>query len=143
MTTHSSESQPAGAAGGSSVGRRVLVIDDHVDSVKSLSMLMRLWKYDVQGAHDGPCGIELAGEFRPQLILLDIGLPGMDGYEVAAQLRARPDLDGTCLVAMTGRGEEDDVRRATAAGFDHHLTKPVAAETLKEFLDSQFTGRRP
>ena len=100
-------------------------------------MLMRLWKYDVQGAYDGPSAIELAGEFRPEIILLDIGLPGMNGYEVAAQLRARPELQSACLVAMTGFGQAEDIQRASEAGFHHHLVKPVAAEALKELLDSR------
>ncbi len=113
----------------------MLVVDDHADSVKSLSMLMRIWKYDVQGAYDGPSAIELASEFRPEIILLDIGLPGMNGYEVAAQLRAKPELQATSLVAMTGFGLAEDIQRASDAGFHHHLVKPVPAEALKELLD--------
>lgn len=103
-------------------------------------MLMRLWKYDVQGAYDGPSAIALAGEFRPEIILLDIGLPGMSGYEVAAQMRARPELQSAFLVAMTGFGQAEDIQRASEAGFNHHLVKPVAAEALKELLESRFSA---
>ena len=116
--------------------RRVLLVDDHVDSVKSLSMLMRLWKYDVQGAYDGPSAIQLASEFLPEIVLLDIGLPGMSGYEVAAAMRSHPELESGFLVAMTGFGQAEDIQRASDAGFNHHLVKPVAAEALKELLDS-------
>lgn len=117
-------------------GKRILLVDDHADSVKSLSMLMRLWKHDVQSAYDGPSAISLALEFLPQVVLLDIGLPGMSGYEVATHLRSQAELAGTLLVAMTGFARDEDRQRAVEAGFDHHLVKPVAAETLKQFLES-------
>jgi CheY-like chemotaxis protein len=129
-------SSPSGSRNPSSGGKRVLLVDDHVDSVKSLSMLIRLWKHDVYTAHDGPTALEAIVEFRPQVILLDIGLPGMSGYEVAAEMRSRPEGAQAVLVAMTGYSQEEDRRRAIEAGFDHHLVKPVPAEVLKKLIES-------
>ena len=116
--------------------RRVLVVDDNVDAAVSLGRLLtRLHGQDVKVAHDGPSGLALAEAFRPEVVILDIGMPGMDGYEVARRLRDRPESNGTLLVALTGWGQEADRRRSAEAGFDRHLVKPVDPDLLKKILD--------
>lgn len=126
--------QPSrGEAGGLS-GRRVLVADDNRDAAQNLSTLLQLWGHEVRVVFDGPCALEEALSFRPQMVLLDIGLPGMQGYEVAQRLREYPQLDGVVLVAVTGWGQEEDRRRAREAGFDHHLPKPVDLDALSALL---------
>jgi CheY-like chemotaxis protein len=88
----------------------------------------------VRVAHDGPEALTVAGEFRPEVVLLDIGLPGMDGNEVARRLRGRPEFEEALIVALTGWGQEADVERSRAAGFDHHLVKPADPEAIIELL---------
>ena len=88
--------------------------------------------------HDGPSALALAADFEPEVVILDIGMPGMDGYEVARRLRARPESQQTRLVALSGWGQEKDRERSRAAGFDHHLVKPVDLELL-----SRPSGPRP
>ena len=109
--------------------RRVMVVDDNLDSADTMAELIRIWGHEVRTANDGPSALECARGFRPQVVLLDVGLPGMDGYELARRLRAE-GLAGTLLVSVTGYGQEEDRRRAQEAGFDHHLTKPVDPDTL-------------
>jgi len=119
---------------------RVLVVDDNADSAESMAMLLDLQGYETRSALDGPAALEAAQVFRPELILLDIGLPGMDGYEVARRLRTQPHMDETVLVAMTGYGHERDRLQAKAAGFNHHLVKPVDPEALQRVLASLGKG---
>jgi two-component system CheB/CheR fusion protein len=109
---------------------RVLVIEDNVDSAESLRMLLELCGYQVSLAHDGPAALAIAEAVHPEVVLCDIGLPGMDGYAVASALRACPRLAAARLIAVTGYGLEEDRRRALAAGFDVHLVKPVAPDLL-------------
>ena len=109
--------------------RRVMVVDDNHDSADTMAELIRIWGHEVRTANDGPSALECARGFRPQVVLLDVGLPGMDGYELARRLRAE-GLAGTLLVSVTGYGQDEDRRRAAEAGFDHHLTKPVDPDTL-------------
>jgi CheY-like chemotaxis protein len=109
--------------------RRVLVVDDNLDSADTMAELVRIWGHEVRIAHDGASALVCAKEFRPQVILLDVGLPGMDGYELARRLRA-DGLAGELLVSVTGYGQEEDRRLAAEAGFDHHLTKPVHPDAL-------------
>jgi two-component system CheB/CheR fusion protein len=109
-------------------------VDDNVDAANTMAMLLRLSGHEVRTAHDGPSAIHAAQSYRPDIVLLDIGLPGMDGFEVARRLRALPDLKRLVLVALTGYGQEEDRRRSSAAGFDHHLVKPVDPSTLTELL---------
>ena len=116
-------------------GRRVLVVDDNLDAANSLAELLNIWGQRVRVAHDGPSAVEAALEFLPDVVLLDIGLPGMNGYEVARRLRQEERLRGTLLVAVTGYGQEEDRREAFSAGFDHHFTKPVSAERLLRLLE--------
>jgi len=113
--------------------RRIMVVDDNLDSAETMAELVRIWGYDVRTAHDGPAALETARTFRPHVVLLDVGLPGMDGYELARRLRAE-GLAGELLVSVTGYGQEDDRRRAEEAGFDHHLTKPVDPDTLMRLV---------
>jgi len=113
-------------------GRRILVVDDNHDSAESLALLLELQGHDVRTAFTGPAAIETASAFRPEIVLLDIGLPGMDGYEVARRLRA--DLGRVRLIALTGYGRDEDRDRSREAGFDHHLVKPVDLEALKRML---------
>jgi CheY-like chemotaxis protein len=113
---------------------RVLVVDDNYDAAASLELLMQIWKHEVRTAHEGPQAIDLARTFLPHVVLLDIGLPKMNGYQVAAELRSC--LSTATLVAMTGYGQEDDRRRSQEAGFDHHLVKPVEPRVLERLLDS-------
>jgi len=113
---------------------RVLLVDDNVDATESLAMLLRLWGHEVAVAHDGPAALRAAAACRPGVALLDIGLPGMDGYELARQLRRQPGLERTALVALTGWGQEEDRRRSQEAGFDHHLVKPVELSDLQTLL---------
>lgn len=115
---------------------RILLVDDNVDLVASTVALLETWGHEVKAAHDGREVSTLALAYRPDVILLDIGLPGMDGFEVARQLSAMPMLASTRLIAMTGYGQERDRARATAAGFDAHLVKPVQPRVLKTLLDA-------
>jgi len=114
---------------------RVLVVDDNVDGAQSLALLLRLDGHEVRVAHDGPSALEVAASFRPDVVLLDIGLPkGMDGYAVARALRELPGLGETVLVALTGYGQEEDRRRTAAAGFQAHLVKPASPAALRALL---------
>jgi PAS domain S-box-containing protein len=122
------------AAGAAAPGRRVLVVDDNVDAADTLALLLRLAGHEVRVAYDGPSALGLAAEFRPQVVLLDLGMPVMDGYEVARRLRRQPGLGGVVLVALTGWGQEEERRLSRAAGIDHHLVKPIEPEKLHEVL---------
>lgn len=104
---------------------RVLVVDDNVDTVTTLAMLVRESGYDVRTAYDGSTVLEAVLDYRPNVVLLDIGLPGMNGYEVAKQIRQQPALKNSVLVAMTGYGQESDRKSSHDAGFDYHLVKPA------------------
>ncbi len=115
--------------------RRILVVDDNVDAARSLAKLMsRAYGQEVRVAHDGPEALTIAEEFLPEVILLDIGLPGMDGNEVARRLRERPEFRRALFVALTGWGQESDVERSREAGFDHYLVKPANPEAILELL---------
>ena len=113
---------------------KVAIIEDNPDTAESLSLLLDLLGYTIAVAHSGARGVELVREVRPDVVLCDIGLPGMDGFEVARQLRADAATAGSHLVAITGYDQEDDRRRATEAGFEHHLVKPVDPDRLFELL---------
>jgi len=113
---------------------RVLVVDDNRDSADTLVELGEAWGYDLRAVYDGASAIEAACSYHPQVVLLDIGLPGMDGYAVAKALRQEVGLAGVRLVAFTGYGGGDDRERARKAGFDHHLTKPVDTQELRALL---------
>lgn len=116
-------------------GLRVLVVDDNIDVAESLALLLSISGHQTRTAHTGPDALVCARAFQPDLMFLDIGLPGMDGYAVAERLRALSDLKQPVLVALTGWGSESDRRRSQQAGFDHHLTKPVDAERIQALLE--------
>jgi CheY-like chemotaxis protein len=111
-------------------------VDDNVAAADMLAALLRLWGHEVRLAYNGPEALAAAAEYRPDLVLLDIGLPLMSGYEVARRLRGQLRLHQTTLVAVTGYGQEEDRRRSQEAGFDRHLTKPVDADSLQALLAS-------
>lgn len=113
---------------------RVLVVDDNVDAAKISSMLLRAWGHEVRIAHNGPDALHRAAGFQPHIVLLDIGLPNMDGYEVARHFRQDPHIGTARLVAITGYGQEEDLQRSKEAGFDAHLIKPVETTDLKAQL---------
>lgn len=115
-------------------GRRVLVVDDNLDSAETIALMAQLWGHDVRTAHDGQSALTTAADYRPEVVLLDIGLPGMDGFEVARKLREQEWMDGVMLVAMTGYGQEEDRRRSKDAGFDHHMVKPIDPGALQTLL---------
>ena len=114
-------------------GTRILVVDDSVDSAETLAELLKIWGHDVRLAHDGPGAVAAARDYRPEVVLLDIGLPGMDGFAVAAQLR-KEGIGGRMLVALTGYGEKQDRDKARQVGFDHHLVKPIDPDILQKLL---------
>jgi PAS domain S-box-containing protein len=128
-TEHDSVVAPAAGA-----KRRVLVVDDNQDAAESLGMLLTLLGCDVRLAYDGPSALDTIRSHRPTMVLLDLGMPGMSGLEVAAHVRQQPELRDVFLAALTGWGREEDRTRSRAAGFDHHLTKPVSAEALQALL---------
>ena len=116
--------------------RKVLVVDDNVISAESLEMLLTMEGHEVQVVHDGPAALSAITQHRHEIVLMDIGLPGMSGYEVARQLRQRPDLNNLLIVAVTGYAEDEARRQSREAGFDHHLVKPVDPEALLAFIAS-------
>jgi signal transduction histidine kinase/CheY-like chemotaxis protein/putative methionine-R-sulfoxide reductase with GAF domain len=140
------EARPTSAAQGNGTSRavaslRVLVVDDNVDGAESLSVLLQLSGHETRAAHSGSDALVAAQQLGPDVVFLDIGLPGMNGYEVAQRLRAVPDLARCVLVALTGWGTEEDRRQARAAGFDHHLTKPVDAAEVHRIVALVAGGR--
>jgi CheY-like chemotaxis protein len=114
-------------------GRRVMVVDDNQDSADSLAMLLRILGHDVRTAHDGVAALGLAAAFLPDVVVLDIGLPKLNGYQVARRIREQRGA-GPVLIAMTGWGQQEDRRRSREAGFDHHMTKPIDFNALKALL---------
>src|SRR5262249_13809384 len=122
--------------------RRILVVDDNVDAAESLAVLLRLEGHEVRVASDGPGALEAAQADPPEMVVLDLGMPGMDGFEVARRLRSLPGSKDTLLVAVTGWAQADDRRRCYAAGFDGHLPKPVDWDALRQFLSHPKLVRR-
>lgn len=129
------QAQPKPGEPHSGGGRRILVVDDNVGTATILARLLKkLGEHEIRTAHDGAAALEAARIHQPELILLDIGLPRMNGYEVARRLRQQPEFRRTLLVALTGYGTEDDRTRAQEAGFDRHLTKPPSMADLRQIL---------
>jgi PAS domain S-box-containing protein len=114
--------------------RRILVVDDNVDAAELTATLLSMWGHEVRTLHDGPSVLTATESFQPELILLDIGLPGMSGYDVARELRQRPACKGIVLAAMTGYGQDKDRNKSQEAGFDYHLTKPIDPNLLEAFV---------
>jgi CheY-like chemotaxis protein len=115
--------------------QRVLVVDDNRDAADSLRMLLEASGQDTRSVYDGVSALELAESFRPHVILLDIGMPSMDGYQVVHELRSRLLVPRPTIAALTGWGQDSDKKKTQEAGFDHHFTKPVAADELLAFLE--------
>jgi len=120
----------------SPTGRRVVVIDDNQDSNQTLAMLLDIAGHEVLSAYDGTTGLQAIKSFNPGVVLLDIGLPGMDGYEVARRLRADASLQDIYIIALTGYGKDSDIEQAQMAGFDAHLLKPARTEDLLELISA-------
>jgi CheY-like chemotaxis protein len=114
--------------------RRVLIVDDNVDAAETLQMVVSTMGHDAETAHDGRAALEAARSRRPDIVLLDISMPGMDGFTVARRIRSEPELRKIRVVALTGFGQQDDRRRTREAGFDDHLVKPVSREDLRRLL---------
>ena len=123
------QAEAAGAA-----GLRVLVVDDNVDAALTLAMIMEASGHVTQVAHDGAAALAAAARFAPQVAFLDIGMPGMDGYDTARAMRRITGLEGITLIALTGWGTESDRLRSSDAGFDHHLTKPAQLAAVQDLL---------
>jgi CheY-like chemotaxis protein len=119
---------------------RILVVEDHEDSAASLALLLRIWGHEVRVARDGLTALEMARAFSPDVVLLDIRLPWMDGWQVADQLQKEPAPKRPLLIALTGCGREADRRRSQEAGIDLHLVKPVDPDQLRRLL-AQPAGR--
>jgi CheY-like chemotaxis protein len=120
--------------------RRVLIADDNFDSASSLSLMLQVMGNEVRVAHDGVEALAVAESFHPDAVLLDIGMPGLNGYEVCRKLRERPATSKAMIVALTGWGQEEDRRRSREFGFDQHLVKPVEPSTLEALLTSGLRG---
>ena len=127
--------RPHGAARtGTSQARRVLVVDDNIDGAEMLATFLSMDGHDVRTAASGPAALEILEDFHPHIAFLDIGLPGMSGYELARRIRADPRLAGITLIAVTGWGQDEDRRQSKEAGMDHHLTKPVDPREVQAFV---------
>ncbi len=124
-----------------SSGQHVLLIEDNEDGRDTMTMMLESHEYQVTQAADGSEGLRLAAVARPDIALVDIGLPGIDGYEVARRMRADPGLAQIRLVALTGYGQDSDQQRAIEAGFDAHLVKPVEMKRLMEVLEAHVARR--
>jgi CheY-like chemotaxis protein len=122
----------------SAAGRRILIVDDNSDAADSLALLLRLNGHNTQSVYVPEEALERTLQFRPQIVLLDIGLPRIDGYEVARRIRARDEV--VKLIALTGYGQRDDIERARVAGFDAHLIKPVDLAALDRLLAEPIAG---
>ena len=118
------------------VSKRVLIADDNLDAAESLQLWLQLAGHDVQIAGNGVTALKAAEEFKPDVALLDLGMPGLSGFDVARRIRESPWGSGMVLVALTGWGHDEDRRRSAEAGFDHHLTKPIAPEAIESLIDS-------
>jgi CheY-like chemotaxis protein len=131
-----SENGGAGSAG-QGAKQKILVVDDNQDAADTLAMLLEfMGNSEVRVVNGGQAALDLMAGFHPDVVLLDIGMPGMDGHEVARRVRSQPQFNSTRLVALTGWGQDEDRRRTQESGFDHHLTKPVDIASLQNLLSS-------
>jgi PAS domain S-box-containing protein len=137
MEVDAQSGNPSDATSDASLaGRRVLVVDDNCDSADSLGLLLKLSGADTHVVYDGAAALEALAAFEPDVVLLDLGMPGMNGYMVAGRIRQDPRHQNLTLIALTGYGQEQDVQRSRAAGFNHHLTKPADMDALMALLVS-------
>jgi CheY-like chemotaxis protein len=128
------------APGGSTQPRRVLLVDDSVDAAEAMSMLLETLGHEVRVMNDGPSALSMVDDFAPDVVILDIGLPGMDGFEVAREMRARAVTKTALLIALTGYGADSDKQKARDAGFDHHLVKPVSFTAIETVIAASFAS---
>jgi len=119
---------------------RILVVDDLADATDSMTLLLGLWGYDAEGCYDGPSALKTAVTYRPHVVLLDVAMPRMDGFQVARRLRALLELANTVIIGISGYANESYSRRARAAGFDRFLVKPVEPCLLEELLNHVASG---
>ena len=129
-----------GAPGESTQPRRVLLVDDSVDAAEAMSMLLETLGHEVRVVHDGPSALAIVDDFAPEVVILDIGLPGMSGFDVARELRMRAVTKTALLIALTGYGADSDKQEARDAGFDHHLVKPVSFTAIETVIAASFAG---
>ena len=134
--------EPTSCVGGESAGLRVLVVDDSEDAASTLALLLQMSGYHTATAADGIQALESVGAFQPDVVLLDIGLPGLNGHQVAERLRAKPGGDRLLLVAVTGRSQEADGAASLQAGFDAHLVKPLQLDRLLDLVAGLRSARR-
>jgi CheY-like chemotaxis protein len=116
--------------------KQILIVDDNADSRQMLAELIKTWGYATREAEDGPAALRAVAELRPDVVVLDIGLPGMNGYEVAEQIRTLPECHALRIIALSGYGQPEDRRKSAAAGFDEHLVKPVDMDKLARALET-------
>jgi len=116
------------------VSRRILIADDNRDAADTLAEILRMEGHEVRLAHDGPAALAAFAAFHPDVMLLDIGMPGLSGYEVARKVRETDPASDMILIAITGWGQENDKEQALSAGFDYHLTKPVDLQRMSELI---------
>ena len=114
--------------------KRILIADDNLDAAESLQLWLQLAGHEVAIAANGTDALSVAEKFRPEVALLDLGMPDLSGFDVARGIRAAPWGRGIILIALTGWGQEEDRRRTAEAGFDHHLTKPIPPDTIEELV---------
>src|SRR3984957_10674068 len=129
-----------GTSSGSPKPRRVLLVDDSIDAAEAMSMLLETLGHEVRTMHHGPSALARVDESAPEVVILDIGLPGMNGFEVARELRAREATRQVLMIALTGYGGESDRREAQQAGFDHHLVKPISFTEIENVIVDRFGG---
>ncbi len=130
-------------AAGTQIKRRVMIVDDSVDGAESMCVLLEMLGHDVRVMYDGASALDAAAQFRPEVVILDIGLPDVDGYQVARALRAQPATAGALLIALTGYGQDSDRQRTRAAGFDHHLVKPASLDDVERAIAADGAGGQP
>ena len=134
------EREPSGSSSADqSIGRKILIADDNSDAAVSLSMLLQMMGHETRIAHDGLEAVEIAEHFHPEVVLLDLGMPKLDGYEAVRRMAARPWARSSLLVAITGWGQEADRQRTRQAGFHRHLVKPVDLDALGQLIDGART----
>ncbi len=137
------EHSPAESTRRAAAGRRVLVVDDSADAAESTAMLLRLDGHEIRTVMDGHSAIDAIRSFKPEIVLLDIGLPGLNGYDVTRRLRELPECQNTLVVALSGYGRPEDLRRSHDAGFDQHLIKPVDHDRLTALINAYNGVRAP
>lgn len=142
-TAVAADALPAPLAATATRALRILIVEDNADAAESFTLLLELAGHQVRSAPDGVGGVALALELVPDIAFIDIGLPGIDGFEVARRMRAHPALQASVLVALSGYGQAEDQRRARDAGFDHHLTKPVDFQRVRQLLAQPDDGHAP